>query len=205
MKLELSKIPEGKKGALTEAQANCRSEEFSDGRLEKFLRCEGMNAEVRFMRSLVVWNDYYVAHNSRGAHDFHALIMLQLAAQRFVGYWEKRKKVFGPEKYLMRLTLSEALRDDLVALEAGVFSLLPHKDLSGRQIINIVPHNHTGDGYSSESLVSEQECVHLLTLHNLTHTHVTLGLVSRNVLRRRGSSGSQYRCWLWCCGSGMGP
>ena len=62
--------------------------------------------------------------------------------------------MFGPEKYVLRMTLSEALRDDLVALEAGVYRLLPHKDLSGRQLVFFEPHNHTREGYSSESLVS---------------------------------------------------
>jgi hypothetical protein len=46
MRLELAKIPNGKKSALIEAQAKCRTEEFNDRRLEQFLRCEGMNAEV---------------------------------------------------------------------------------------------------------------------------------------------------------------
>lgn len=46
MRLELEKIPEGKKQTLLEAQAKCGAEEFSNARLEKFLRCEGMNAEV---------------------------------------------------------------------------------------------------------------------------------------------------------------
>jgi len=71
-----------------------------------------------------------------------------------VNYWEKRKEAFGPEKFTMRLTLSEALRDDLVALEAGVYSLLPHRDASNRQLMYLVPRNHTGEGYSSESMVS---------------------------------------------------
>lgn len=47
MKIEIDKIPIDEKGALLNAQANGRSEEFSDTRLERFLRCEGMNAEVR--------------------------------------------------------------------------------------------------------------------------------------------------------------
>jgi len=46
MKLEIEKIPSGKKQALLEAQAKCRAEEFGAGRLESFLRCEGMNTEV---------------------------------------------------------------------------------------------------------------------------------------------------------------
>jgi len=47
MKCELERIPLKKKHALIEAQFKCGAEEFSDARLEKFLRCEGMNAKVR--------------------------------------------------------------------------------------------------------------------------------------------------------------
>ena len=47
MRLEIEKIPTSNKQALVEAQAKCRPEEFEDARLERFLRCEGMNAEVR--------------------------------------------------------------------------------------------------------------------------------------------------------------
>jgi len=62
--------------------------------------------------------------------------------------------VFGPGKYLMRMTLSEALRDDLVALEAGVYCLLPRLDASGRQVLYLDPSRNTREGYTSESLVS---------------------------------------------------
>lgn len=65
-----------------------------------------------------------------------------------------RKKLFGPDKFTMEMTLSEALKDDIVALEAGVYHLLPLKDLSGRQVIFEILHNHTGVGYTSDSLVS---------------------------------------------------
>lgn len=54
----------------------------------------------------------------------------------------------------MRMTLAEALRDDLVALEAGLICRLPHLDLSGRQIIYAEPSRHTRHGYTSESMVS---------------------------------------------------
>jgi len=79
--------------------------------------------------------------------------------------------VFGPEKYLQRITLSEAMRDDFVALGAGVYTVLPHPDLSGRQILYMEPRCHTREGYSSESLVSVAlvDCtgkhIHSLTKH----------------------------------------
>lgn len=52
------------------------------------------------------------------------------------------------------MTLSGALRDDKVALEAGVFSIVPEHDASGRPILYYAPYRNTRDGYSRESLVS---------------------------------------------------
>jgi hypothetical protein len=46
MRLEVERVPEDGKQALLEAQTRCRGEEFSDARLERFLRCEGMNTKV---------------------------------------------------------------------------------------------------------------------------------------------------------------
>lgn len=78
----------------------------------------------------------------------------QLAAQRFVRYWEARREVFGSEKYTLKMTLSEALKDDLVALGTCVYTLLPHPDLAGRQILFMEPNRHSRKGYTSESMVS---------------------------------------------------
>ena len=54
----------------------------------------------------------------------------------------------------MRMTLTEALRDDLVAIEEGVLFLLPLVDLSGRVLLFMEPHRRRADRYSAESLVS---------------------------------------------------
>ena len=62
--------------------------------------------------------------------------------------------MFGPDKYVQRMALSEALRDDQVALETGVFCLLPQLDMSGRQVLYLDPSRNTREGYTSESLVS---------------------------------------------------
>lgn len=78
---------------------------------------------------------------------------MQLAAERFVNYWECRREVFGADKYLMRMKLSEALRDDLVAIEAGLIMILPYVDVSGRRMIYVEPSRHTRQGYTSESMV----------------------------------------------------
>jgi hypothetical protein len=61
--------------------------------------------------------------------------------------------VFGDDKYLMRMTLGEALADDLKAIEDGVFALLPKRDASGRQLVYVEPNRRTEGLYSSESLV----------------------------------------------------
>jgi len=53
MRHEINMIPDNKKQALTEAQSKCRPAEFSDKRLERFLRCEGMNAKVCWYDSCV--------------------------------------------------------------------------------------------------------------------------------------------------------
>ena len=49
MRIEIETIPESKKRAFMEAYASekCSADEFSDARLERFLRCEGMNVKVQ--------------------------------------------------------------------------------------------------------------------------------------------------------------
>lgn len=55
MRYEIERIPYSEKEALIEARGKCRSEEFSDSRLEKFLRCEGMNVEVCSRDSIAIF------------------------------------------------------------------------------------------------------------------------------------------------------
>lgn len=47
MRHEIERIPDNEKPALLEARRKAKDEEFSDARLELFLRCEDMNATVR--------------------------------------------------------------------------------------------------------------------------------------------------------------
>jgi hypothetical protein len=70
-----------------------------------------------------------------------------------VNYWEYRRKVFGPDKFVQRMSLSEALCDDLPAVEACIYCPLPHLDTSGRQLLLVEPSRHTREGYTSESMV----------------------------------------------------
>lgn len=62
--------------------------------------------------------------------------------------------MFGDEKYVLPMTLSGAVRDDMAALLSGVYSLLPNLDSSGRQITYLETRRNTLDGYDSRSLVS---------------------------------------------------
>ena len=70
-----------------------------------------------------------------------------MASQRFVRYWDGRREVFGEDKFALPMSLSEALCDDLTALEAGILVLLPCLDSSGRQILFMNPDRHTREGY----------------------------------------------------------
>jgi hypothetical protein len=121
MRDEIERVPAHNRTALIEAQEKCGEEEFSDERLERFLRCEKMNA--------------------------------QLAAIRFVRYWQERRELFGPEKFTNCMSIDGALCDDVIAIEKGWMQLLPKLDASGRQLMYLEPARHDKEGYTSESLL----------------------------------------------------
>jgi hypothetical protein len=77
----------------------------------------------------------------------------KLAAERLANYWAARVELFGPDKCFLRLTLSEALRDDVAALRSGVYALLPQLDLSGRPLLYMNPSRNNGIGFTAESLL----------------------------------------------------
>lgn len=105
MRVELDRIHHNEKEALMEAQAKCEAFEFSDERLERFLRCEDMNTK--------------------------------LGAECFAHYWNCRKKVFEPEKYLMPMTLSGALEVDTFVL--GGESCDGIESITSSYIVNLPP------------------------------------------------------------------
>jgi hypothetical protein len=149
MKMELDLIPSTRKTALSKALKNCSPSEFCDARLEHFLRCQSMNPKVRHRCHLMF--------HSKSENLTTAPLCVndkQLAAERFVEYWESRCELFGPDKYLLPMTLGGALQDDLEAIGDGVLCLLPCLDLSGRQLLFLAPARRSrGASYSSESLV----------------------------------------------------
>jgi hypothetical protein len=75
MRLELERIPHDEKLALVEAQTKCCNDEFSDARLERFLRCEGMNAKVRlvddYMRAVTTFAKSNVLTNFGSCTSIH--------------------------------------------------------------------------------------------------------------------------------------
>lgn len=61
------------------------------------------------------------------------------------------------------MTLSEAFCDDIAALQAGVFTLLPARDLSGRHLVYIEGTRLSDVEYDPDSMVSG-----LLSIDSLT-------------------------------------
>mmetsp|Transcript_13722 Transcript_13722/g.20769 ORF Transcript_13722/g.20769 Transcript_13722/m.20769 type:complete len:213 (+) Transcript_13722:930-1568(+) len=88
------------------------------------------------------------------------------AAERMVGYWERRLSVFGPEYCYLPFTLEGALQRDVVALERGVFQVLG-TDVSNRGVLLFDCGPHDWTMYSVHSMV----CCNVVMLYFfLTHT-----------------------------------
>jgi len=75
-----------------------------------------------------------------------------LAAKRYAHYWDKRVKIFGPDKAFKPLTLSEALAEDSIALNMGFINLTGTKDPQGRTIVFLDPSKQDKTKYSRESM-----------------------------------------------------
>jgi hypothetical protein len=72
----------------------------------------------------------------------------------------------------MRMTLSEALKDDLDTIKDGVFCVLPIKDSSGRQLLHLEP-GRKSDGVPTDSLVRyrfSNNWLHSLRFVSVSHT-----------------------------------
>lgn len=61
--------------------------------------------------------------------------------------------MFGPEKAFLPLTQEAALKDDCVALSTGFFTLVGHKDSSGRSIIFGDPTRQDLSKYTTNSMI----------------------------------------------------
>jgi len=77
----------------------------------------------------------------------------ELAAKRLVRYWSDRFKLFGPDKFVLPLTLKGALKDDSLALSRGYVQLLADTDTAGRAVLYLDWSSHEPSiGYSEESM-----------------------------------------------------
>jgi hypothetical protein len=75
------------------------------------------------------------------------------AAKRLVRYWSERSKLFGPDKFVLPLTLKGALKDDSLALSRGYVQLLAETDSAGRAVLYLDWSSHEPSiGYSQESM-----------------------------------------------------
>ena len=111
--------------------------------------------------------------------------------------------MFGSEKFVKRMTLNEALCDDLVALEACVCRPLPRLDTSGRQLLLMEPCRHTREGYTSESMVSvvwsivvQDVSVCFFVSKHLTQLH-SLYAAPRYMVCNRVTSANKHRYSKW--------
>ena len=96
------------------------------------------------------------------------------AAARFVRYWQRRRELFGPEKYALPLTIGGALRDDRVALEVGHWIILPEPDNFGRTMMLWIKRGT----YDFDSMLSRKNpapvCICLSKLYSNAVTLVIL-------------------------------
>jgi hypothetical protein len=126
----------------------------------------------------------------------------QLAAKRYVRYWEKRLEVFGPDHAFRRLTLDQALERDRVALELGVVQLVPGRvdPGSGRSLVFVDPSKQDRTKYARESLCRALWYVlHAALLENVESQkkgvivlgyphHAKLSQIDRKLLKLNGES-----------------
>ncbi|KAL7450329.1 hypothetical protein ACHAWC_002272 [Mediolabrus comicus] len=77
----------------------------------------------------------------------------ELAAKRLVRYWNDRFRLFGPDKFVLPLTLKGALKDDSLALSRGYVQLLADTDTAGRAVLYLDWSSHEPSiGYSEDSM-----------------------------------------------------
>mmetsp|Transcript_21671 Transcript_21671/g.27549 ORF Transcript_21671/g.27549 Transcript_21671/m.27549 type:complete len:238 (+) Transcript_21671:279-992(+) len=76
-----------------------------------------------------------------------------LAAKRYVKYWDKRVEHFGPEKAFMKISLSDANAGDEETMDLGVISLLGKQDDQGRSILIFDPSKYDKSKYTTSSMI----------------------------------------------------
>jgi hypothetical protein len=70
----------------------------------------------------------------------------RLAAGRMVGFFDEKKKLFGPDKLTKEIKLWDLDKDDQKFLERGIGQILPQRDRAGRRIMTWMPMMIRGKG-----------------------------------------------------------
>ena len=93
---------------------------------------------------------------------------VKVAAQRLVKHFEVKKDWFGMGPLLARdINISDLSEESLEALKAGIFQLLPVRDLAGRLIVFISPFL-ANESISDHALVSWNKVnVSFLVIHSM--------------------------------------
>ena len=61
------------------------------------------------------------------------------AANRMIGFFERKENLFGAEKLTKDISLNDLDDDDKIALGSGFIQVLPEKDRAGRAVLLLVP------------------------------------------------------------------
>ena len=65
---------------------------------------------------------------------------VEVAAKRFVAYFDQKLELFGPEKLTSDITLTDLDGTDLACLKSGFMQPLPTRDASGRMTLVWIPN-----------------------------------------------------------------
>lgn len=75
-----------------------------------------------------------------------------LAAKRYVKYWNKRVEIFGLDRAFQPLTVEHMTKEDIIAGEAG-FANVIMQDKDNRAILFVDPSKHTRNNYQTENMI----------------------------------------------------
>lgn len=149
---ELEKLPTDSKGNYLKAKEKCPELLTDDFKLY-FLRCEVFNADVSLMPPVIYVEYQKITSINLLFLPFFCFLSKQLAAKRFVQYWDKRVQIFGPEKAFQPMTLSKALSEDEIPFSLGVMTLLSSQDPKGRSFVLYDPSKFDKSKYTTDAMV----------------------------------------------------
>jgi hypothetical protein len=78
------------------------------------------------------------------------------AASRMVRFFEEKYALFGADKLTKDIVLADLDPDDIVALENGLYQVLPEKDSAGRKVFFLFPRLRVVR--TTQNVVSDDVC-----------------------------------------------